>query len=185
MVTNISDKSHVAAATRAVDLFKSAWMLLIEHSPVESDFHGHLTKRQRILALQFSFWRAYSDFLQSVTDPTPQIIALARKVAAQADAGAAVSLHDWSRSMCERVVTYDAEVLSHLNLFLAPGGGLGDDHFDEFSISAKNHSAQDIQFSATALSGHFPKDAEQNYEGFVLVDSPSNTIIIKAGEKQI
>ena len=96
MITDLSDKVQIAAASKSIDLFRSSWSLLVDRSPVESDAHHHLTKRQRILALQFALWRAYFEKFQSVSNPAKQLVSLTGKLMARTDSSEAVRIHDWS-----------------------------------------------------------------------------------------
>lgn len=179
-IKDFSDPTELAAASRRIEEFRSTWGALSELLPSGDDPLGHLDRRERILALQFGFWRAYSDRLSGA--PKRKLRELAEHLAVRADAQSASSFEQWSRGICDRIVGYDKSALSSITF------GFGAVKFSDngtdvaVEITAANNSYRDISVSASVLLGYFAAGMRDNFAKYTFMDAASDQALIKPNQ---
>ncbi|PTE08510.1 hypothetical protein [Mesorhizobium helmanticense] len=181
-IPDFSQKEHLAAASRSLEVFHDTWPGLVELLPASGMGQEHLTKRQRVLALQFGLWRAFGDRL--VDEQDEKFRAVADRIFAQAGAQADLPVNDWGREVCERVVGEETQALAKIYFSIEPGD-LEEDNTQTFRLSAKNNSYRDIMVSVTFLEGHYPKGQETNIENYVFTDATTSRALVKGGKSEI
>lgn len=173
---NLENNDELKKALKSLNNFQDARPDLVRFLP-DQDGASHLTKRQRVLAMQFGLWRAYADLLEAAPEKFKDLAAnIARKAGLEAD-----PKNPWDITTCKKIVGSEREAIAALSFWFEPAKDRRDYFPSAFSV--QNTSARDIALYMSFITGFYPKGKEEEYERYTFMDASSQAVTLKPDEK--
>ncbi|API51574.1 hypothetical protein BMW22_08030 [Rhizobium leguminosarum] len=175
---DLNNKEEIKKAQISLVSFRDARPDLVRFLPDQAGA-SHLTKKERVLAMQFGLWSAYADQLAGAPEKFKDFAAnIARKAGLEAE-----PKDEWDITTCKKIVGSGKEALAALTFWFEPYTDRGAYFSSAFSV--RNTSTRDIRVYMTFMEGFHPKGKDEEYENYTFMDAASQAVTLKPDEKVV